>query len=106
MLPLTWRVQTIRRCLTSGFFLKAAVRQEDGLYKTLVGNKVPPTSAPQQAPSRSLFPGQLAKIHPSSVLFTKKPLCVLYNQLVPSSTKLLLPPDHAHLTNRSVMSDP
>jgi len=33
-------LQTIRRCLTSGFFLKAAVRQEDGLYKTLVGNKV------------------------------------------------------------------
>lgn len=62
--------ETIRRCLTSGFFLKAAVRQEDGLYKTLVGNK-------------------LAKIHPSSVLFTKKPLCVLYNQLVMTKQKYM-----------------
>ncbi|ELR15775.1 DEAD/DEAH box helicase [Acanthamoeba castellanii str. Neff] len=47
--------ETIRRCLTSGFFLKAA----------------------------------LAKIHPSSVLFTKKPLCVLYNQLVMTKQKYM-----------------
>lgn len=78
-------MQTIRRCLTSGFFLKAAVRQEDGLYKTLVGNKVRvyPSSGGRPESCRLMMSGmQLVKIHPSSVLFTKKPLCVLYNQLV------------------------
>ncbi|KAL6044025.1 putative ATP-dependent RNA helicase dhx33 [Balamuthia mandrillaris] len=55
--------ECIRKSITSGFFLHAAIRQEDGEYKTCVGNKI-------------------VHLHPSSVLFGKKPGCVIYNQLV------------------------
>jgi len=62
--------EPIRRAIASAFFLQAAVRQEDGSYKTLLGNKI-------------------VSVHPSSVLFTKKPACVIYNQLVYTKRKYM-----------------
>ncbi|KAH7404667.1 hypothetical protein KP509_15G036900 [Ceratopteris richardii] len=52
-----------RRCLTAAFFLNAACRQADGSY-------------------RALSSGQTVSIHPSSVLFGKKPDCLVFNELV------------------------
>ncbi|KAL3687732.1 hypothetical protein R1sor_014041 [Riccia sorocarpa] len=52
-----------RRCLTASFFLNAAHKQPDGKY-------------------RALSSGQTVGIHPSSVLFGKKPDCVVFNELV------------------------
>ncbi|AQK98407.1 ATP-dependent RNA helicase DHX8 [Zea mays] len=52
-----------RRCLTSAFFLNAAMRQPDGSY-------------------RALATGQSVQIHPSSVLFRTKVDCVIFNELV------------------------
>jgi ATP-dependent RNA helicase DHX8/PRP22 len=63
-------IEAVLRCLVSGFFIKAAVRQQDGLYKTLVGNKI-------------------VRIHPSSVLFSRRPICVLYNHLVFTKQKYM-----------------
>ncbi|KAG8093754.1 hypothetical protein GUJ93_ZPchr0012g21349 [Zizania palustris] len=55
-----------RRCLTSAFFLNAAMRQPDGSY-------------------RALATGQSVHIHPSSGLFRTKPDCVVFNELVRTS---------------------
>ncbi|KAJ3695365.1 hypothetical protein LUZ60_000742 [Juncus effusus] len=52
-----------RRCLTASFFLNAAIRQPDGLY-------------------RAMASGQSVQIHPSSVLFRTKPDCIIFNELV------------------------
>ncbi|OAE32001.1 hypothetical protein AXG93_2772s1100 [Marchantia polymorpha subsp. ruderalis] len=52
-----------RRCLTASFFLNSAHKQADGKY-------------------RALSSGQTVAIHPSSVLFGKKPDCVIFNELV------------------------
>ncbi|KAG6556147.1 hypothetical protein Mapa_002088 [Marchantia paleacea] len=52
-----------RRCLTASFFLNSAHKQPDGKY-------------------RALSSGQTVAIHPSSVLFGKKPDCVIFNELV------------------------
>jgi len=53
----------VRRSFVTGFFTNAAVLQPDGDYKTVADNKV-------------------VSIHPSSVLFNKKPPCILYNELI------------------------
>uniref|UniRef100_I1Q087 RNA helicase n=2 Tax=Oryza glaberrima TaxID=4538 RepID=I1Q087_ORYGL len=55
-----------RRCLTAAFFLNAAMRQPDGSY-------------------RALATSQNMQIHPSSVLFQKKPDCAIFNELVRTS---------------------
>uniref|UniRef100_A0A0E0L8V4 RNA helicase n=1 Tax=Oryza punctata TaxID=4537 RepID=A0A0E0L8V4_ORYPU len=55
-----------RRCLTAAFFLNAAIRQPDGSY-------------------RALATSQSVQIHPSSVLFQKKPDCAIFNELVRTS---------------------
>eukprot|EP00742_Colponemidia_sp_Colp-10_P003806 GILJ01004055.1.p1 GENE.GILJ01004055.1~~GILJ01004055.1.p1 ORF type:complete len:698 (+),score=71.08 GILJ01004055.1:38-2131(+) len=57
--------EPLRKALTSSFFLHTARVQADGSYLTLVDN-------------------QTVHIHPSSVLFGRKPRpeCVLYNELV------------------------
>ncbi|ERN01629.1 pre-mRNA-splicing factor ATP-dependent RNA helicase DEAH10 [Amborella trichopoda] len=52
-----------RRCLAASFFLNAAVKQPDGLY-------------------RAMASGQTVQIHPSSVLFGTKPDCIIFNELV------------------------
>lgn len=52
-----------RRCLTAGFFLNTAYRQPDSTY-------------------RAMSSGQVVSIHPSSVLFGKKPDCLIFNELV------------------------
>ncbi|KAM0952992.1 putative RNA helicase [Dioscorea sansibarensis] len=52
-----------RRCLTAAFFLNAAMKQPDGMY-------------------RALASGQTVQIHPSSVLFRSKPECIIFNELV------------------------
>jgi len=60
----------VRKAIVSAFFTQAAIRLEDGLYKTLLGNKI-------------------VAIHPSSVLFARKPTCVIYNQLVYTKKKYI-----------------
>jgi len=62
--------ERIKKCFACGFFLQAAARQEDGQYKTLVGNKI-------------------VSIHPSSVMFSRKPPYVLYHQLVFTKRKYM-----------------
>ncbi|KAJ0987450.1 hypothetical protein J5N97_005806 [Dioscorea zingiberensis] len=52
-----------RRCLTAAFFLNAALKQPDGMY-------------------RAIASGQTVQIHPSSVLFRSKPECIIFNELV------------------------
>ncbi|CAN1314137.1 Pre-mRNA-splicing factor ATP-dependent RNA helicase DEAH10 [Linum perenne] len=52
-----------RRCLSSSFFINAALKQPDGTY-------------------RAFGTGQIVQIHPSSVLFQSKVECVLFNELV------------------------
>ncbi|CAM6100534.1 unnamed protein product [Calypogeia fissa] len=52
-----------RRCLAASFFLNSASLQPDGTY-------------------RALSSGQIVSIHPSSVIFGKKPDCVIFNELV------------------------
>lgn len=52
-----------RRCLAASFFLNAALKQPDGVYRVY----------------RS---GQMAQIHPSSVLFRSKPECIIFKELV------------------------
>ncbi|KAL8112050.1 hypothetical protein AgCh_019669 [Apium graveolens] len=52
-----------RRCLAASFFLNAALKQPDGIYRVY----------------RS---GQMAQIHPSSVLFRSKPECIIFKELV------------------------
>ncbi|MCO5599942.1 hypothetical protein L7F22_054049 [Adiantum nelumboides] len=52
-----------RRCLTASFFLNTACRQPDGSY-------------------RAMSSGQTVVVHPSSVLFGKKPDCLIFNELV------------------------
>lgn len=52
-----------RRCLTAGFFLNTACRQPDGTY-------------------RAMSSGQIVSIHPSSVLFGKKPDCLIFDELL------------------------
>eukprot|EP00850_Spirogloea_muscicola_P014566 SM000105S13911 [mRNA] locus=s105:306688:310827:- [translate_table: standard] len=55
-----------RRCLAASFFLNAAQRQPNGTY-------------------RALASGQIVSIHPSSVLFGKRPACIVFNELVRTS---------------------
>ncbi|OVA18670.1 Helicase [Macleaya cordata] len=53
-----------RRCLTASFFLKVALKQPDGSYRTFDSS-------------------QVVQIHPTSVFFrTKKPECVVFNELI------------------------
>ncbi|PKA47082.1 putative pre-mRNA-splicing factor ATP-dependent RNA helicase [Apostasia shenzhenica] len=52
-----------RRCLTASFFLNAAMRQADGSYRTMSSS-------------------QNVQIHPSSILFRKKPECIIFNELI------------------------
>lgn len=52
-----------RRCLAASFFLNAALKQPDGVY-------------------RILSSGQIVQIHPSSVLFRAKPECIIFDKLV------------------------
>ncbi|CAL5193656.1 unnamed protein product [Lathyrus oleraceus] len=59
-----------RRCLVASFFLNAAVKQPDGTY-------------------RALASGEVVQIHPSSVLFRKKPECIIFNELIQTSNKFV-----------------
>ncbi|KAM7267059.1 hypothetical protein ACFE04_009225 [Oxalis oulophora] len=59
-----------RRCLAASFFLNAALRQPEGTY-------------------RALASGEVVQIHPSSVLFRKKPECIIFNELVQTSNKFI-----------------
>ncbi|KAI5678910.1 hypothetical protein M9H77_09860 [Catharanthus roseus] len=52
-----------RRCLAASFFLNAALKQPDGLY-------------------RILSSGLMVQIHPSSILFRSKPECIIFDKLV------------------------
>eukprot|EP01018_Ginkgo_biloba_P026806 Gb_11931 [translate_table: standard] len=52
-----------RRCLSASLFLNAACKQPDGTYRAMAN-------------------GQKVSIHPSSVLFGKKPDCIIFNELV------------------------
>ncbi|KAL3511034.1 hypothetical protein ACH5RR_030435 [Cinchona calisaya] len=52
-----------RRCLAGSFFLNAALKQPDGIY-------------------RILSSGLMVQIHPSSVLFRSKPECIIFDKLV------------------------
>nr|XP_010917350.1 pre-mRNA-splicing factor ATP-dependent RNA helicase DEAH10 isoform X2 [Elaeis guineensis]XP_010917351.1 pre-mRNA-splicing factor ATP-dependent RNA helicase DEAH10 isoform X2 [Elaeis guineensis]XP_029119434.1 pre-mRNA-splicing factor ATP-dependent RNA helicase DEAH10 isoform X2 [Elaeis guineensis]XP_029119435.1 pre-mRNA-splicing factor ATP-dependent RNA helicase DEAH10 isoform X2 [Elaeis guineensis] len=52
-----------RRCLTTSFFLNAALKQPDGSY-------------------RAMSSSQTVQIHPSSVLFRTRPECIIFNELV------------------------
>mmetsp|Transcript_14100 Transcript_14100/g.19418 ORF Transcript_14100/g.19418 Transcript_14100/m.19418 type:complete len:565 (+) Transcript_14100:297-1991(+) len=53
----------LRRSLVAGYFFNAAQRQPDGTY-------------------RSISTNQIVSMHPSSVMFKKKPQTVIYNELV------------------------
>ncbi|XP_060967106.1 pre-mRNA-splicing factor ATP-dependent RNA helicase DEAH10 isoform X1 [Cannabis sativa] len=59
-----------RRCLAASFFLNAALKQPEGTYRTLAS-------------------GQMVQIHPSSVLFQKKPECLIYNELIQTNHKYI-----------------
>ncbi|KAK4780859.1 hypothetical protein SAY87_016965 [Trapa incisa] len=58
------------RCLAASFFLNAALRQPEGIY-------------------RALASGQVVRIHPSSVLNQTKADCVIFNELVQTSQKYI-----------------
>jgi ATP-dependent RNA helicase DHX8/PRP22 len=60
----------LRRCLTAAFFSNAAQRQPTGEYLALVSREA-------------------VSIHPSSVLFSRRVQCVLFNELV-FTTKLYM----------------
>eukprot|EP01090_Pellita_catalonica_P009955 TRINITY_DN2116_c0_g1_i1.p1 TRINITY_DN2116_c0_g1~~TRINITY_DN2116_c0_g1_i1.p1 ORF type:complete len:515 (+),score=75.24 TRINITY_DN2116_c0_g1_i1:124-1545(+) len=63
-------VEPVIQCLVSAFFIHAAIRQDGNSFKTLVGNKIVQT-------------------HPSSSLFGKRPLCVIFDQLVMTKRKYM-----------------
>eukprot|EP00240_Pyramimonas_obovata_P012174 CAMPEP_0118953878 /NCGR_PEP_ID=MMETSP1169-20130426/57305_1 /TAXON_ID=36882 /ORGANISM="Pyramimonas obovata, Strain CCMP722" /LENGTH=115 /DNA_ID=CAMNT_0006901423 /DNA_START=26 /DNA_END=373 /DNA_ORIENTATION=- len=56
----------VRRSLVCGYFLNAASKLPDGMYRCLANS-------------------QTVALHPSSILFNKKPDTVLYNELVRTS---------------------
>lgn len=59
--------ERLRRCLLAGFFANAAVLQPDGrTYKTVAADL-------------------LVTLHPSSVLFSRPPPCVFFNELIRTS---------------------
>jgi len=65
-------VDTIRRCLTIGFFANAARFDPTGVYRTVRD-------------------GVELAVHPSSVLYTEHPApCVLFGDVVQASSKRLL----------------
>ncbi|KAI3804075.1 hypothetical protein L1987_32245 [Smallanthus sonchifolius] len=53
----------LRRCLAASYFLNAALKQPDGTYRVLAN-------------------GQIAEIHPTSVVRRSKPECVVFYNLV------------------------
>ncbi|KAF5790761.1 putative RNA helicase [Helianthus annuus] len=53
----------LRRCLAASYFLNAALKQPDGTYRVLAN-------------------GQIAEIHPTSVLRRSKPECIIFYNLV------------------------
>lgn len=55
--------EKILRALVGAFFVNAAQRQPDGTYITVASNHA-------------------CQVHPSSVLFGKKPACVVYDELM------------------------
>ena len=55
--------QQLRRCLTAAFFMQAAQRQASGEYLALSSR-------------------QPVSIHPSSVMFSRRATCVLFNELL------------------------
>ncbi|QDZ17638.1 DEAH-box nuclear pre-mRNA splicing factor [Chloropicon primus] len=62
------KVDDIMKCICTGYFSNAAQRMPDGTYQTLLS-------------------AQKVHIHPSSVLFKKKPDCIIFIELV-QTTKL------------------
>ncbi|KAE8650135.1 pre-mRNA-splicing factor ATP-dependent RNA helicase DEAH10 [Cucumis sativus] len=58
------------RCLAGSFFLNVATKQPDGTY-------------------RDFSSGEVVQIHPSSVLFRKKPDCVIFNEFVQTNNKYI-----------------
>jgi len=65
-------VDTVRRCLTAGFFANAARYEASGVYRTVRD-------------------GVELSVHPSSVLYTETPApCVLFGDVVQSTSKRLL----------------
>jgi len=66
------QVDTVRRCLTVGFFANAAEFDATGVYRTVRD-------------------GVELAVHPSSVLYTETPApCVLFVDVVQSTSKRLL----------------
>ena len=59
-----------RRSLITGMFANVATLQVDGMYKVF-------------------STGQLASIHPSSVLAGQKPNCILFNEIVKTSKQYM-----------------
>ena len=55
--------RSLRRCLTAAFFMQAALRQPSGEYLALVSRET-------------------VAIHPSSVLFSRRVPCALFNELL------------------------
>ncbi|KAL6598776.1 P-loop containing nucleoside triphosphate hydrolase protein [Neocallimastix sp. 'constans'] len=58
------------KCLLSGFFQNTALRQLDGSYRAIVS-------------------GQIVYIHPTSVLFGRKPEAIMYNDLILTSKQYM-----------------
>ncbi|ORX41484.1 hypothetical protein BCR36DRAFT_180815 [Piromyces finnis] len=62
--------EVILKCLLSGFFQNTALRQLDGSYRAIVS-------------------GQIVYMHPTSVLFGRKPEAIMYNDLILTSKQYM-----------------
>lgn len=69
----------VGKCLLSGLFMNTAVVQSDGTYKQTMGILVSRTNTYILS---SALTRQQVKIHPSSVLMSKKVPAILYDELV------------------------
>jgi HrpA-like RNA helicase len=83
--------EVVGRCLLRGLFMNTAIVQSDGSYRQTAGSLVSLSSS-CLLDSFVRFGGklitQIVKIHPSSVLMSKKVPAILYDELVslPSSS--------------------
>lgn len=60
----------LRRCLVSGYWRNGARWMADGTYRSVRGNRVRMSSGPARTNNTIL---QVLHVHPTSVLFTRKP---------------------------------
>lgn len=68
-------LDTIRKCVVSGYFSNAAQKQPDGSYKSIRGGQV------RRIKSRVLNV-KIMHIHPSSVLFKYPPEWVVFTEVI------------------------